>query len=150
LGIEFTFQIPGTPIELSLGLGFPPKEEPTPTPTPTPTPSPSPSPSPSPLPNRPLPPVIENTYVPPGDPSLCSNCWKYKSATSYYNGVAWECGGQWMSDHLGYNREGTATISGDVLDEDDKNSNFSGNPFPLRYRLTAQTNKAQKERNVQD
>ena len=38
LGIEFTLQIPGTPIELSLGLGFPPKE-PTPSPTPTPTPS---------------------------------------------------------------------------------------------------------------
>jgi len=34
LGIEFTVQIPGTPIELSLGFGFPPtpkKEEPTPT-----------------------------------------------------------------------------------------------------------------------
>lgn len=29
LGIEFTVQIPGTPIELSLGFGFPPKEEPT-------------------------------------------------------------------------------------------------------------------------
>jgi len=39
LGIEFTLQIPGTPIEFSLGLGFPPGEEPkTPTPTPTPTP----------------------------------------------------------------------------------------------------------------
>jgi hypothetical protein len=36
LGIEFTVQIPGTPIELSLGFGFPPKkEDPTPTPTPT-------------------------------------------------------------------------------------------------------------------
>ena len=40
LGIEFTVQIPGTPIELSLGFGFPPKKEyPTPTPTPTPTPN---------------------------------------------------------------------------------------------------------------
>jgi hypothetical protein len=35
LGIEFTVQIPGTPIELSLGLGFPPKKELTPTPTPS-------------------------------------------------------------------------------------------------------------------
>jgi len=34
LGIEFTVQIPGTPIELSLGFGFPPKE-PTPTIAPT-------------------------------------------------------------------------------------------------------------------
>jgi hypothetical protein len=61
LGIEFTLQIPGTPIELSLGFGFPPKE-PTPTPTPSPTPSPSPSPTPSatdppgPFPPGPLPP----------------------------------------------------------------------------------------------
>jgi len=38
IGIEFTVQIPGTPIELSIGLGFPPES-----PTPTPTPSPSPS-----------------------------------------------------------------------------------------------------------
>jgi hypothetical protein len=38
LGIEFTVQIPGTPIELSLGLGFPPKgKQPTSTPTPSPT-----------------------------------------------------------------------------------------------------------------
>jgi hypothetical protein len=37
LGIEFTVQIPGTPIELSLGFGFPPIL-PTPAPTPTPTP----------------------------------------------------------------------------------------------------------------
>src|SRR4028119_843224 len=39
IGIEFTVQIPGTPIELSLGFGFPPKKpgkEPTPSPTPTP------------------------------------------------------------------------------------------------------------------
>jgi hypothetical protein len=35
--VEFTIQIPGTPIELSLGFGFtPPKPLPTPTPTPTP------------------------------------------------------------------------------------------------------------------
>jgi hypothetical protein len=44
LGVEFTVQIPGTPIEFSLGLGFPPKE---------PTPSPTPSPSPTPTPNLP-------------------------------------------------------------------------------------------------
>ena len=36
LGIEFTVQIPGTPIELSLGLSFPPDPSPTPTPSPTP------------------------------------------------------------------------------------------------------------------
>jgi hypothetical protein len=36
LGIEFTLQIPGTPIELSVGFGFPPKK-----PTPSPTPAPS-------------------------------------------------------------------------------------------------------------
>jgi hypothetical protein len=35
LGIEFTYQIPGTPIELSLGFGFPPDPDPKePTPTP--------------------------------------------------------------------------------------------------------------------
>jgi hypothetical protein len=36
LGVEFTLQIPGTPISLSLGLGFPPepKKEPIPTPSP--------------------------------------------------------------------------------------------------------------------
>ncbi|MEG5048657.1 hypothetical protein [Microcoleus sp. B4-C1] len=40
-GVEFTLQIPGTPIELSLGLQSP-KKDPLPTPTPTPTiPSPS-------------------------------------------------------------------------------------------------------------
>lgn len=38
LGIEFTVQIPGTPIEFSLGLGFPPKE-PTITKKPTITPT---------------------------------------------------------------------------------------------------------------
>src|SRR4028118_1362815 len=38
LGIEFTVQIPGTPIELSLGFGFPPKKEPTPSPSPSPSP----------------------------------------------------------------------------------------------------------------
>jgi hypothetical protein len=47
LGVEFTVQIPGTPIEFSLGLGFPPKE---PTPSPTPSPSPTPTPSPTPEP----------------------------------------------------------------------------------------------------
>jgi hypothetical protein len=36
LGVEFTVQIPFTPIELELGFGFPPKE-----PTPAPAPSPS-------------------------------------------------------------------------------------------------------------
>jgi hypothetical protein len=49
LGIEFTLQIPGTPIELSLGFGFPPTPTPgTPTPTPgTPTPTPgTPTPTP--------------------------------------------------------------------------------------------------------
>ncbi|MEG4335419.1 hypothetical protein QUB40_26300 [Microcoleus sp. AT9_A2] len=40
LGIEFTYQIPFSPIEISLGFGSLPKE-PTATPTPTPTPSPS-------------------------------------------------------------------------------------------------------------
>src|SRR4028118_2394793 len=42
LGIEFTLQIPGSPIVLSVGLGFPPKK---PTTSPTPTPSPSPDPA---------------------------------------------------------------------------------------------------------
>jgi hypothetical protein len=60
IGIEFTFQIPGTPISLSLGFGFPPKEEPTPTPTPTPTPGtenpiPFSPPPPGPFPPPPLP-----------------------------------------------------------------------------------------------
>jgi hypothetical protein len=61
LGIEFTVQIPGTPIELSLGFGFPPKEEPTPRPTPTPTPSPA-------LPPGSLPPD-------PPEPSSCKKAW---------------------------------------------------------------------------
>jgi hypothetical protein len=40
IGIEFTVQIPGTPIELSLGFGFPPKKPPsTSTPPPGGTPS---------------------------------------------------------------------------------------------------------------
>jgi hypothetical protein len=40
IGVEFTVQIPGTPIELSLGFSFPPNEnEPEPTPTPTPSPT---------------------------------------------------------------------------------------------------------------
>lgn len=38
LGVEFTVQIPGTPIEFSLGLGFPPKKPTTPTTPTTPTP----------------------------------------------------------------------------------------------------------------
>jgi hypothetical protein len=36
LGVEFTVQIPFTPIEISLGFGYSPEETPTPTPTPTP------------------------------------------------------------------------------------------------------------------
>ena len=38
LGVEFTVQIPFTPIELSVGFGYSPDETPTPTPTPTPLP----------------------------------------------------------------------------------------------------------------
>ena len=41
IGIEFTVQIPGTPIELSLGFGFPPKQPTSPTPAPSPTPTPT-------------------------------------------------------------------------------------------------------------
>lgn len=48
LGVEFTVQIPFTPIEFSVGFGFPPKgKEPTPTPTPTPRPPGTPSADPS-------------------------------------------------------------------------------------------------------
>jgi hypothetical protein len=111
-----------------------------PTPTPTPTP-PTPTPTPT-TPDTPLPPIVENTYVPPGDPVCVAIVGNTKSSWSYYNGVAWDCGGQWMSDHLGYNREGNATISGDIHPEDD--NSFSGSPFPLRYRLTAQTQQSAK------
>ncbi|MEG4109002.1 hypothetical protein [Microcoleus sp. S13_C5] len=54
VGVEFTIQIPGTPIELSLGLGFPKKEEDLPTPTPTPTPLTPPT-TPGILPDAPYP-----------------------------------------------------------------------------------------------
>ena len=43
VGIEFTVQIPGTPIELSLGFGIPPKKEASPSSSPSSSPSPSPS-----------------------------------------------------------------------------------------------------------
>jgi len=46
LGIEFTVQIPGTPIELSLGFGVPPKRKALSSPSPSPSPSPSLPPAP--------------------------------------------------------------------------------------------------------
>jgi hypothetical protein len=62
LGIEFTIQIPGTPIELSLGLGFPPEPK-------TPI-----SPPPIPQPPIPPPPGSNNSWerpiLPQGNPGV--------------------------------------------------------------------------------
>jgi len=66
LGVEFTVQIPGTPIELSLGFGFPPKEpSPTPAQPPPGTPSADPSTGPQlfPDPNYPIPTLGKNCTV---------------------------------------------------------------------------------------
>jgi len=65
LGIEFTLQIPGTPIELSLGLGFPPNEEPTLTPEPYITPPFSPIEPYTPV----LPPYTDPANPPPWEPA---------------------------------------------------------------------------------
>jgi hypothetical protein len=67
LGIEFTVQIPGTPIELSLGFGFPPNPK---TLTPTPggsTSAPTFPPPPGPFPPPPLPPLS-----PTGNDTYCT------------------------------------------------------------------------------
>lgn len=79
LGIEFTVQIPGTPIELGLGLGFPPKKEES-TPTPSPTPEPEITP-PGPSLENPLP------YVPP--PKIDPDC-KYWIKTTVINKNNWD------------------------------------------------------------
>jgi hypothetical protein len=77
-GIEFTVQIPGTPIEISLGFGFPPaKEEPTPTPTPTPT----------------VPITLENPFPPVPPPTIDPNCrYWVKLKTIQKNTFSWDDG----------------------------------------------------------
>jgi hypothetical protein len=95
IGIEFTYQIPGTPIEISLGFGFPPgDEEPTPTPTPTPTPSPSP------VNFDPIMPVgldsDEVAYVLIGLKHISKSAW---------SGYPINCNSGFTTDHLKFDRQ---------------------------------------------
>ncbi|MEG4147890.1 hypothetical protein [Microcoleus sp. Pol12B5] len=78
IGVEFTLQIPFTPLELSLGLEFPKERLPTPMPIPIPTPTPTPTPT---IINN----ALENPLSSVPSPTIDPEC-KYwiKTTRTYY------------------------------------------------------------------
>lgn len=100
----------------------PPRPTPSPQPPkPTPVPRPNPWPRIPPVPKEPepiipgdpLPPPIANKQAVPGDPAVLAIVNILSFSYYYYNGVPWECGGQWMNNHLGVTSSSEASVFGE-------------------------------------
>ena len=102
---------------------------------------PSLPPPPPPLPNEPITTEtqltpIENNYIPPGDPICYALIGVSQISWNYYNGIPWECGGQFMSPHFGYDVTSRSTTLLNVLESDEEIAVASPvHSLPPRFKL---------------